>query len=123
MKIQSFKQLEAWKSAHQLTLTIYKITNTFPSEEKFGLTNQLRRSSVSIESNIAEGFARKSQKEKRQFYYMAISSLSEVDCQIEISKDLQYINQETYQEISDLIINSQKIINGLIRSLLNYQAR
>jgi four helix bundle protein len=64
MKIQSFKQLNAWKSAHQLTLTIYKKTNTFPTEEKFGLTNQHRRASVSVESNIAEGFARISLKEK-----------------------------------------------------------
>lgn len=117
MKITSFKQLNSWQSAHQLTLQIYQDTDTFPDSEKFGLTNQIRRAAVSIESNIAEGFARKSQKEKSHFYYLALSSLSEVECQVEIAKDLQYVGNNRYIIINSQIKSIRKLVSGLIRSV------
>lgn len=119
MKIITFKQLNSWKSAHKLTLTIYETTHTFPETEKFGLTSQIRRASISVESNIAEGFARINQKEKRQFYYMSLSSLSEVECQLEITKDLKYINQKQYQLLENQIRITRKLISGLVRSINN----
>ena len=74
-KIKSFTDLTAWKEGHKLVLLIYKLTKKFPKEESYGLTDQIRRCSVSITSNIAEGFSRKSQKEKLQFYHMSLGSL------------------------------------------------
>lgn len=91
--IKNFQDLIVWQKAHNLTLEIYKLTNLFPKYELFGLTSQIRRATVSIESNIAEGFSRKSSKESKQFYYIANSSLEEVKCQLIIAKDLNYIRE------------------------------
>jgi len=117
MKITSFKQLTAWQVAHQLVLTIYRVTEKFPKHELFGLTNQLRRASVSVTSNIAEGFGRRSNKEKTRFYDIALGSLIEVDNQITVARDLNYIDESTYQQIQAQIERSGKLINGLIRSI------
>lgn len=76
--LDHFTKLETWKIAHEAVLLIYKYTELFPEKEKFSLTSQIRRSSVSITSNIAEGFGRYNPKEKRQFYLIAKSSLAEV---------------------------------------------
>lgn len=95
-KINSFTQLKVWKEAHRLTISTYKLTRSFPKEEQFGLTNQIRRCAVSIPSNIAEGFSRYSKKEKVNFYRIAKGSLSELQSQILIARDLEYINQTTF---------------------------
>lgn len=92
-KIKSFTDLNTWKEAHKLVLLIYKITKQFPHEEQFGLTNQIRRAVVSITSNIAEGFSRSSYKEKSQFYSISLGSLTEVQNQLLIARDLKYITQ------------------------------
>lgn len=115
--IKSFTDLNAWKEGHQLVLAIYKMTKLFPSDEKFGLINQMQRASVSITSNIAEGFSRNSNKEKIQFYYTALGSLTEVQNQLLISKDLGYINLSQFKEISFQTVVVSKLINGLIKSL------
>lgn len=114
-KIKSFTQLNAWKEAHELVLEIYKITNKFPKEEQFGLTNQIRRAVVSITSNIAEGFSRNSYKEKSQFYSMALGSLTEVQNQILIARDICYINNLEFRKIADKTITVSKLLNGLIK--------
>jgi len=88
-KIKSFMDLDAWKEGHRLVLEIYQITKKFPREELFGLTNQLRRAAVSFTSNIAEGFSRNSYKEKLQFYSMALGSLTEIQNQLLISRDIR----------------------------------
>lgn len=77
-KIRNFTDLNAWKESHKLVLEIYKVTKNFPREEIFGLFSQIKRSAVSITSNIAEGFGRFSKKEQIQFYYISIGSLTEI---------------------------------------------
>lgn len=117
IKIKSFTDLVAWKEAHKLVLMIYEATNDFPKNEIFGLTNQIRRSAVSVSSNIAEGFSRNSKKEKLQFDYIAKGSLTEVQDQLLISKDIKYISIECFKKIADQTIIVSKLINGLIKSL------
>lgn len=120
MKIVDFTDLIVWQKAHQLVLAIYGITNKFPSYEKLGLASQMQRAAVSITSNIAEGFARRSRKEKLQFYYIALSSLSELRNQTLISKDLNYINMQTYNLLDNQLIEVRKILSGLVKSSNNY---
>lgn len=114
-KIKSFTDLNTWKEAHKLILFIYKITKNFPKEEQFGLTNQIRRAVVSVTSNIAEGFSRNSYKEKSQFYSMALGSLTEVQNQLVISRDLGYISKEIFVEVANSSVNVNKLLNGLIK--------
>ena len=116
-KIRSFTDLNAWKEGHGLVLMIYKATKNFPKEELFGLSNQLRRAVVSITSNIAEGFSRKSPKEKSQFYSMALGSLTEVQNQILIARDIKYIQRDDFKNMADKTIIVSKLLNGLIKSL------
>ena len=114
-KIKSFTNLNAWGKSHDLVLQIYKITNSFPKEELFGLTNQLRRAAVSISSNIAEGFSRGSFKEKIQFYFMALGSLSEVQNQLLIARDIGYLDIKIFNDITYKTTLVSKLINGLIK--------
>jgi len=120
MKIESFTDLNAWKEAHNLVLLVYELTEKFPTTEKFGLTNQIRRAAVSITSNIAEGFSRRSSKEKIQFYRMALGSLTEAQNQIIIAKDLQYISNKEFEELFNKSIIVSKLVNGLIKSASNH---
>ncbi len=114
-KIQSFTDLIVWQEGHILVLRVYKITKQFPREEQFGLTNQLRRAAVSITSNIAEGFSRNSYKEKLQFYAVSLGSITEIQSQLLIARDLQYITKEIFSEIFEQAIKVNKITNGLIK--------
>jgi four helix bundle protein len=114
-KIRSFRDLDAWKEGHRLVLEIYKTTKSFPKEEIFGLSNQLRRSAVSITSNIAEGFSRKSLKEKIQFYSMAKASNTELQNQLLIARDVGYLNEEKFKQLEEQSIRVNKLISGLIR--------
>ena len=114
--IKTFKDLDAWREGHKLVIEIYKITKEFPKDELFGLVNQMRRCAVSITSNIAEGFSRNSFKEKVQFYYMSLGSTSELQNQLTIAKDVNYISQSTFEILENQTITTHKIINGLIRS-------
>lgn len=116
-KIRSFTDLYAWKESHKLALIIYKSTNDFPLNEKFSLIDQMRRAAISITSNIAEGFSRQSNKEKLQFYYTAKGSLTELQNQLFLSKDLGYINKETFQQIANQTILVDKLLTGLIKSI------
>ena len=114
-KIKNFTDLDAWKEGHTLVLDIYRITKKFPREEIFGIISQMRRCAVSITSNIAEGFSRQSYKEKIQFYSISQGSVTELQNQLLISKDVGYINEDEFQKISEQAIKVHKIINGLIR--------
>ena len=114
-KIREFTDLDAWKNAHVLVLGIYNITKKFPDSEKFSLTSQVQRASISITSNIAEGFGRQTYREKVQFYYQAQGSLTEVKNQLILSKDLEYINKLDFDRIMEQLIISHKLLQGLIR--------
>lgn len=122
-KIKSFTDLNAWIEGHKLVLLIYKETKQFPSGEKFGLVNQIQRAVVSITSNIAEGFSRNSNKEKVNFYYTALGSLTEVQNQLLISKDLGYISSSVFNPLAEQTITVSKLISGLIRSAKNMEVR
>src|SRR3989344_3672674 len=119
MTIQKFTDLEAWKEAHSLTLVIYKDTNTFPGSELYSIISQLRRAAVSIESCIVEGFSRFHYKDRLNFYYDARGSLSEVQTQIIISKDLGYLSEQRFKEIMKQTEKVGLILGGLIRSTYN----
>jgi len=115
-KIRTFKDLNARKEGHKLVIMIYEVTKSFPKEEMFGITSQMRRCAVSITSNIAEGFSRQSYKEKTHFYSMAQGSLTELQSQTLVAKDIGYITKEQYDELESQSVVAHKIISGLIRS-------
>ena len=105
--MHQFKELIIWKKSRQFCSTIYLITSTFPSEEKFGLTNQLRRACVSIPSNIAEGSSRNSNKEFARFLEIAVGSAYEIETQLLISFDLGFLENE---KLKILIYQLEEII-------------
>lgn len=114
-KIKSFTDLNVWKEAHGLVLSIYKAAIDFPKEELFGLTNQMRRAAVSITSNIAEGFSRSSYRDKSHFYTVALGSLSEIQSQLLVARDLKYIKKEKFTSLASTTITVSKLLNGLIK--------
>ena len=117
--MKSHKDLEVWKKSIELVTGIYEITKSFPKEELYGLTNQIRRASVSIPSNIAEGAARYYTKEFIQFLYIALGSLSEVETQLIISFNLKYISEELNTEFNEKFKEIRNMLLGLIKYLKN----
>ena len=118
-KIKSFTDLYTWREAHNLVLAVYEITDLFPKREKFRLTSQLCRAVVSISSNIAEGFSRNSSKEKSQFYAMSLGSLTEVENQLTIARDLKYFPSEKFVKLTTQITTVNKLIHGLMKTASN----
>jgi four helix bundle protein len=112
--IKTHKDLDVWNKAMELVEKIYHITSEFPKEEQFGLTSQIRRSAISIPSNIAEGAARNSNKEFIQFLYVAIGSLSEVETQLLLAKRLTFINEN---KLLNEIESIRRMLLGLIKFL------
>lgn len=113
-----FEKLDVWQLAKQLVVKIYSLTKAFPSDEKFGIVNQMRRAAVSVSSNIAEGSSRNSQKDQANFYGMAYSSLMELLNQLIISNELSWISSEELAIIrNDIEVVSFKI-NALRKSIL-----
>ncbi|MGB1260862.1 MAG: four helix bundle protein [Akkermansiaceae bacterium] len=112
--IRKFEDLIAWQKAHALTLAVYKLTNSFPSEERYGIISQIRRSCASIPANIAEGFTRLGQADKIRFYNIAESSSEETRYHLLLSNDLGYADTHSLQsECSEV----KRIIGGLIKSI------
>ena len=109
----SFEKLEVWKEAIQLAVKTYKTTDLYPKEEKFGLISQMRRCSVSVSSNIAEGTARLTKKDKAHFMTMAYSSALELLNQVIISKELGFISEENYKNIRFEVESITNKINAL----------
>jgi len=114
-KILSFTDLNAWKEGHKLVLSVYKVTSSFPANEKFGLVSQMNRAVISITSNIAEGFTRIGVKDKINFYYMAKASLTELQNQLIVCKDLLYVNSENFSQNWNQTIIVHKLITGIIK--------
>lgn len=110
-----FQDLTFWQKTHELVIEIYNITSKFPDEEKFGLISQMRRASVSITSNIAEGYGYPTKKNKIKFCFVANASLIELENQIILSRDLKYISEDQYNRLTYKLIESKKLLSGLIK--------
>ena len=119
MKEYSFEKLNFWNQIRNLIKSIYLIIKTFPDEERFGLSSQMRRAAISVSSNIAEGTSRSSYKDQAHFSQIAYSSLMELLSQLILAKDLNYINEFTYKETRELIEELSRQINALRKSQLN----
>ena len=110
--MKTHKDLEVWKLSIDFVTDIYKVTSSFPKEDQFGLTNQIRRAAVSVPSNIAEGAARNSDKEFLRFLYISLGSIQEIDTQLLIALNLDFISSSDFD---NLIIQLEQIAKMLIR--------
>ena len=110
----NYTELEVWKYARELVKLVYLLTKSFPKEEIYGLTNQIRRSVVSVPSNIAEAIGRQSNKEIIHFLYIAKGSLQEVETQLYLSFDLEYISNDELKNILEKVISCKKLLNGFM---------
>ena len=117
--MRDYKKYLVWQKSHQLTLEIYRLTRSFPKEEMFALTSQMKRSSSSIPTNIAEGCGRSSDKDFCRFLYISYGSANELEYQIILSIDLQFINSEDGENLLSQIEEIKKMLNGLIMKVRN----
>lgn len=115
--IKTFRDLIVWQKSISFVAEIYKMTNVFPKEEQFSLTSQLRRAAISIPSNIAEGFGRHTRKEYIRFLQIAIGSTFELQTQIEIAKNLNFISQENFSRVFELSREIERMLSSLITKL------
>ena len=115
--LKNYKELKVWQKAYQLCIAIYKITKHFPKEEMYGLTSQIRRSAVSVPSNIAEGYGRKSTLEYMQSLYIAYGSHCELETQVMLSNDLGFIKTEDFEVLQKEIGEVERMLKALIKSL------
>jgi four helix bundle protein len=115
--IRSYKDLAAWQKSVQLVVAIYQMTRSFPAEERYGLTSQLRRSAVSIPSNIAEGHGRATRGEYIQFLCHARGSLFELETQLAIAANIGYLSVESEEHLTTSAAEVARILNGLLSSL------
>ncbi len=118
--IKDFTDLRAWKEGHALVIKIYTVVKSFPKEELFGLTSQMRRSAVSVTSNIGEGFSRASRKDKVHFYVMSQGSLTELQNQLIIVNDIGILTKSDFDTVYKQTVNVHKIITGLIKATRTY---
>jgi len=117
------KNLEVWKLSVDFVKDIYTLTTNFPDEEKFGIISQLRRAVVSIPTNIAEGAARSTKKEFRNFLYIASGSLSEIDTLLTISKELGFIKESQLDALNEKLVKIDIMLDGLIKKLKKDMAK
>jgi len=116
--MHNFKELKVWQEAMGLAKDIYSTTKSFPGEEKYGLTSQINRCSISIPSNIAEGAGRGTDKDFNQFLNIALGSAFELETQLLLSNDFNYITKEQTQLLTEKVCKVQRMINGLKKSVL-----
>ena len=117
--LKNYKELKVWEKAYKLCLDIYTVTKRFPKEEIYGLTSQIRRSAVSIPSNIAEGYGRKTTSEYVRFLYIAYGSVCELETQTMLSGDLDYMKKEKLQELREELGDVERMLKAMIKSLEN----
>jgi len=115
--MKDFRNLKVWEKAHLLTLKIYKLTEQYPREELYGLTSQIRRASVSIPTNIAEGCVRSSDADFSRFLYIALGSTSELEYLILLSKDLKFIKNELQVELNNEVNEIKKMLISMIKKI------
>lgn len=116
-KLRTHKDLHAWQKSYDLCLAIHKQTRLFPPNEQYGLSSQIKRSALSVPSNIAEGYNRRTTQDYLRFLYIAYGSLAELETQLLLSKDLNYLNKLIYIKLKSQHSEIQRILLGLIKSL------
>lgn len=119
--MHSFRDLTSWQKSHELTVKVYLATENFPKTEQFGLTNQVRRAAVSVASNLAEGFGRRSVADKSHFYDMARASLHEVQAQLLIAKDVGFLDRQSYDLLENISVECHKLITGLLNKTRTFE--
>ena len=116
---RSFEDIMAWQKAHSFVLAVYKETKDFPEDERFGLTSQFRRAAVSIAANIAEGYKKLSKADKLRFFNISQGSLEECIYYCILSRDLGYINEQTFMFLSEKNSDASYMLNSYIKGILN----
>jgi four helix bundle protein len=115
--MKNFRDLKVWERAHAYVLRLYRSTSTFPREEVYGLTSQIRRAALSVPSNIAEGCGRQGDPELARFCQIAMGSASEAEYQLLLAHDLGYLEPTEYQELDQQLSEVKRMLNGLIQKL------
>jgi four helix bundle protein len=121
MPIRSYRELDVWKKGIELVKETYKLTEKFPEREKYGLVAQMRRSAISIPSNIAEGFRRYHNKEYRQFLYVSLGSCAELETQVTIAKQLEYIRESEEADLLEVLDHIGRMITNLLKKLVGHK--
>ena len=115
--MKDFRELRVWEKSHEFVLELYPCTRQFPSEERYGLTSQIRRAAVSIPSNLAEGCGRNGDIELARFCDIAMGSASETEYQLLLAKDLGYLDEETHQILESQLTSVRRMLNSFIRTI------
>lgn len=115
--VKTHRDLQIWQKSMDLVTKVYKEVENFPDYEKFGLTSQIRRSSVSIPANIAEGFGRRSKKEFRRFLNISMGSLFEIQTELEVSYNLKYLEKETFEKLYQDTREIERMMSSFISTL------
>lgn len=115
--MRNYRELEVWEKSHKLTLELYRLSRSFPREEIYGLTSQLRRAAVSIGANLAEGCGRRMSAELARFVRIAMGSASELDYHLLLCRDFEFITDEQYERTSRELIRIRKMLSGLLASV------
>ena len=115
--MKDFRKLQVWEKSHQLALAIYRITKDFPKSELYGLTSQIRRSAISIPSNIAEGSGRGSDADLRRMLQIAFGSASELEYQLLLANELEFVNEASYQKLDNQVTEIKRMLSSLMKKL------
>ena len=115
--MRDFRELKVWEKSHLLALTVYRTTATLPKEELYGLTSQIRRACTSIPANIAEGTGRGSDAEMVRFLHIALGSASELDYHLLLARDLHFLNNGVYEQLSSELAEVKRMLNAFIQKL------
>lgn len=115
--MKDFRQLKVWEKSHQLALAIYKGTKKFPKEELYGLTSQIRRASMSIPTNIAEGCGRNTDKEFARFLQIAMGSASETEYQLILARDLEFLPKDSYEKLHNDVEEVKRMLASLLKTI------
>jgi four helix bundle protein len=115
--MQDYHNLKVWRTAHEVTLSIYKVTSSFPNSEMFGLTSQLRRAAASIPENIAEGSGRGSDADFARFLHIAMGSTNELEYELLLAKDLNYLSEMQFMEINNSVREIKQMLTSFIKKL------
>ncbi|MDP1547711.1 MAG: four helix bundle protein [Anaerolineales bacterium] len=115
--MKDFRQLKVWEKAHQLALAVYKVTKSFPKEELYGLTSQIRRASMSIPTNIAEGCGQNTDAQLARFLQIAMGSASETEYQLLLARDLEFIPNEQYKKLNTDVTEVKRMLTSFMQTL------